>query len=300
MSGKTAIVTGGNAGLGRICVDWLAAKGASVHMLCRNAERGEKARDEVIEASGNEEVHLHIVDCSVGRQVLDFAKDFAAGGHALDVLILNAGVMVEERKLTDEGFETTYATNLLCGSYLLLDRLIRSLQKASGSRVIVVSSGGMLTKKLDVSKLTGMKGSFDGTDAYAFTKRGQVYLTERYAAKFPGIKFVSMHPGWSDTPGVSRSMPGFKDKMGDNLRTPEQGADTVLWLSAVDSERLENGEFYFDRKPADKHLNWNSTSVPETDVEKMMQLLAKDAASLDAKGDENESGAASSEGESSA
>ena len=81
-----------------------------------------------------------------------------------------------------------------------------------------MSSGGMLTQKMDSDDLQCEKKSFDGTMVYAQNKREQIIMTEKWAKKYPGIQFTTMHPGWADTPAVRSAMPGFYEKMKDKLR----------------------------------------------------------------------------------
>ena len=84
--------------------------------------------------------------------------------------------------------------------------------------MITVSSGGMLTNKLDANDLQYEKKSFDGTMVYAQNKRQQIVMTEKWSKKYPHIQFTTMHPGWADTPAVRNAMPGFYNKMKDKLR----------------------------------------------------------------------------------
>lgn len=97
---------------------------------------------------------------------------------------------------------------------------------------------------------------FDGVDAYANTKRAQVYLSEiwskKISPKYP-VNFYSMHPGWAGTPGVEKSLPTFFEKLEDKLRSPAEGADTVVWLGCTPEKSIKNetGLFYFDRAPAE-------------------------------------------------
>ena len=88
----------------------------------------------------------------------------------------------------------------------------------SRPRVITVSSGGMLTNKLDADDLQCEKKSFDGTMVYAQNKRQQIVMTEKWAKKYEKIQFTTMHPGWADTPAVRSAMPSFYEKMKDKLR----------------------------------------------------------------------------------
>lgn len=96
---------------------------------------------------------------------------------------------------------------------------------------------------------------------YGRNKRVQVALTEKWAEmyKHKGIGFYSMHPGWAETPGVAKSLPGFSQKFSGNLRTSEEGADTVIWLALQPKEKLVSGGFYFDRAEAPKHLPVTAT-----------------------------------------
>jgi len=193
----------------------------------------------------------------------------------LNVLINNAGCMVNQRTLTDDGFEKNFATNTL-GTHILTESLVPNLLKTipdQKPRVIIVSSGGMLTQKLNMDDLNFEKGNFDGTMAYAQNKRQQIIMTEEYAQQYPDIFWASMHPGWSDTPAVRTSMPEFHAKMKDKLRTVPQGADTILWL-AVSKSALENsnGLFYQDRQPVSTHLPLAQT---RSSAEECKQFMAK-------------------------
>ncbi|MEM8708834.1 MAG: dehydrogenase, partial [Actinomycetota bacterium] len=87
------------------------------------------------------------------------------------------------------------------------------------------------------------------TEQYARAKRAQVTLNEIWAQKFPdsGVRFHSLHPGWADTPGVEEALPTFRKIVGPLLRSPDEGADTLVWLAADDTAIVENGGFWHDR-----------------------------------------------------
>ena len=91
--------------------------------------------------------------------------------------------------------------------------------------------------------------------------------------RVPDIVYVSMHPGWVDTPGLRSSLPGFYNSMKGKLRTPEQGADTIVYLICLEAAKLEPGAFYFDRKPTAKHIKMGFTQYSEKDVEKLAKKL---------------------------
>ncbi|XP_015247691.1 PREDICTED: dehydrogenase/reductase SDR family member 12 [Cyprinodon variegatus] len=209
---------------------------------------------------------------SSARQVWAFAQSFSENNQ-LHVLINNAGCMVNQRELTEEGLEKNFATNTL-GTYILTTALIPALKKVEDPRVITVSSGGMLTQKLNVSDLQFEKGSFDGTMAYAQNKRQQVILTERWASQHKEIHFSSMHPGWADTPAVQSSMPSFHAKMQSKLRTEAMGADTVVWL-AVSAAAIKqpSGLFFQDRKPVATHLPLAYSRGSPQDEEQLLTAL---------------------------
>ena len=133
---------------------------------------------------------LQIIKNLDPKAVSKFATTF---DQPLNVLINNAGCMVNERTITEDGFEKNFATNTL-GTHILTERLASKLKDSP--RIIIVSSGGMLTNKLDVEDFNFEKMQpFDGTMAYAQNKRQQIVMTEQYALKYPNIYFASMHPG---------------------------------------------------------------------------------------------------------
>ncbi|XP_033100983.1 dehydrogenase/reductase SDR family member 12-like isoform X2 [Anneissia japonica] len=274
LSEKVFMVTGANSGIGKSAAETLAQKGGTVHMVCRNLERGEEAKNNIIQKTGNQDIHLHILDMSKPNNVFEFAKSFQENQPLLDVLVNNAGCMINTREKQEDGLEKNFATNTL-GTYILTTELIPLLSKSSQGRVITVSSGGMYTTKLNIEDFNSDKMSkFDGTFVYAQNKRQQVVMTSQWAKQHSNVLFSAMHPGWADTPAVRTSMPGFYNTFKEKLRSPEQGADTIVWLAIADEPtKLDNGQFFLDRKVARTHLPlaWTK-STPEED-EKLMARL---------------------------
>ena len=133
-----------------------------------------------------------------------------ASDSALDVLINNAGVLPRERSHTDEGFELTFATNVL-GPFLLTELLLPKLRKSPAGRVVMMSSGGMYSSGFDLSDPQLENREYDGTKFYAQTKRAEVMLADEWQDRAgPGDPvFCSMHPGWAETAGVSDALPAF-------------------------------------------------------------------------------------------
>ncbi|XP_037646443.1 dehydrogenase/reductase SDR family member 12 [Sebastes umbrosus] len=272
LSGRSFVITGANSGIGKATALELANRGGIVHMVCRNKERADAAKEEIMEKSKNQNVHVHVVDMSSARQVWEFAQNFSQS-NAVHVLINNAGCMVNQRELTEDGLEKNFATNTL-GTYVLTTALIPALKKAEDPRVVTVSSGGMLTQKLNVDDLQFEKGVFDGTAAYAQNKRQQVILTDRWASQHKDIHFSCMHPGWADTPAVQTSMPSFHAKMQNKLRTEAMGADTTVWLAAsAAAAKQPSGLFFQDRKAVATHLPLASSRSSPQEDEKLLAAL---------------------------
>lgn len=260
IDGRRVVVTGATSGLGLVAARELAALGAAVVLVGRNAEKAERARDEIMRTTGNDNVSFELADLSLMSETADLAERLVAG-PPIDVLINNAGVLVGERTETDEGIELTLATNLL-SHYLLTESVAEHI--VDGGRVINVSSGGMYSQRIRPDDIQFERGEYAGTAAYARTKRGQVILTEIWASEFAArrITVSAMHPGWADTPGVSDSLPTFSKVIGPLLRTPEEGADTMVWLAATD-ELVPSGKFWLDRTPRATHMTDRTKERPE-------------------------------------
>ncbi|XP_049802108.1 dehydrogenase/reductase SDR family member 12-like isoform X2 [Schistocerca nitens] len=272
--GKVFMITGANSGIGKCVTLEIAKRGGTVHMVCRNSESADAVKDEIVKTTQNENIHTHILDLSQPRSVYKFATNFKETQERLDVLINNAGCMVNKRETDEDGLEKNFATNTL-GTHILTRVLLPLLKKTEKSRVVTVSSGGLLVQKLNPDDLQFEKMSpFDGTMAYAQNKRQQVVMTEYFARENPEVFFATMHPGWADTPAVRSSMPDFYNKMKDRLRTAEQGADTVVWLAISEAAiKHPSGLFFQDRTPVPTHLPLAWTKTSKEEEEKFMKQL---------------------------
>ena len=135
--------------------------------------------------------------------------------------------------------------------------------RAAPSRVINVSSGGMYSQRLNAGDLQSTQ-DFSGTTAYARTKRAEVVLTEMWADRLgpDGIAVNAMHPGWADTPGVRASLPPFYRLTRPLLRTPAEGADTIVWLGAAATAAPASGGFWHDRVRRPVHLLPTTRETP--------------------------------------
>ena len=253
-----ALVTGASSGLGTATALGLAALGARVHLVGRNAERLHSAAARIRSLVPGADLVVRPADLSDLGAVRRLVAEVASDLDSLHALVHCAGVMPPERALTADGNEVAFATHVL-GPFLLTVGLRPLLAADADGRVVFVSSGGMYSAAL-TDDWDYERGEYRGVRAYARTKRMQVTLTELLAAELcrPGDPVVhSMHPGWAATPGVSDSLPGFDKLAGPILRSPEQGADTIVWLAAADPPGRCTGRFWHDRRVRRTHyLPW--------------------------------------------
>ena len=254
MTGRVVLLTGATSGLGRAAALQLARCGATLVLVGRNAERNAEAATAIADATSNPSISHVAADMGDYEQVRALAERVLADHDRLDVLIHNAGALSATREIAPDGTEATVASQVV-GPFLLTSLLLDRLAESAPSRVITMSSGGMYSARLQIAGLQMDADRYGGAEQYARAKRAQVVLNEMWADRVGhrGITFHSMHPGWASTPGVDASLPRFAALMGPTLRTPEQGADTLVWLAADDAALDSNGDFWLDRRPRSTH-----------------------------------------------
>ena len=255
MDGKLAVVTGATSGLGLAAAESFARLGATVCVVARDPERGERSRAQVSALATGAPAELQLCDLAELDSVRALAGRLLERHAGVDVLVNNAGVMAPERTSSPDGIELAFAVNVVA-PFLLTARLLPGLRSAAPSRVINVSSGGMYSQRLPAEDLQNQQGEYQPPAVYSRTKRAEVILTELWAQRLAGTGIVvnSMHPGWADTPGVTASLPRFAKLTKPLLRTPEQGADTIVWLGAADEPATISGGFWHDRRRRPTHL----------------------------------------------
>ncbi len=253
LTGKVVVLTGATSGLGLATARRIGALGAHVVMVARDAGRAEQTCAALrAETSGSfEPVIAELGDLDAVRRAADSILERHPAMHAL---VHNAGALDDVRSESPQGIEQTVASQVV-GPFLLTERLRPALARGAPARVVWVSSGGMYAEPLAVDALEMSDADYDGVVAYARAKRAQVTLTELMAEALRGEGIVvhAMHPGWADTPGVARSLPAFRRVMGPLLRTPDAGADTLVWLLAADEPLQRTGLFWLDRRPRPLH-----------------------------------------------
>ena len=253
--GRTVVITGATSGIGYAAAVALARRGAVVHFLARDQGRAERARRGIAAASGSAAISYGLADLEDLNSVRAFARQFCATHDRLDVLIQNAGAVHPTFRTDGTGTELT-VLGQVAAPFLLTRMLMPALLAAAPSRVITVSSGGMYTQRLDLATLQLPASGYRGVTAYARAKRAQVALSREWARRMAGtgVAFHAMHPGWVDTPGVAAALPGFRRLTRPILLSPEQGADTIVWLATAAPGRLDSGLLWHDRRARPEYL----------------------------------------------
>lgn len=277
VAGRTVVVTGATAGLGRATAERLADLGAHVVLVSRSAEKLAATAAEIEARTGRPVRHVVVCDLGSLDSVRAAAADLLEELDEIHVLVNNAGILLHEHLETVDGFETVWSTNLL-GPFLLTELLMDRITSSAPARVIEVTSGGMYSQRIDVVDHQTRDKEYDGPAVYSRTKRGQVILTEMRAEQHAdsGVVFHSMHPGWASTPGVYRQIPTFAEKFEDILRTSEQGADTIVWLAAATAPTQVNGLLWQDRRPRETHRDDATRETPEERV-RLDEILREQA-----------------------
>ncbi|XP_010770212.1 dehydrogenase/reductase SDR family member 12-like, partial [Notothenia coriiceps] len=152
LAGRSFMITGANSGIGKATAMNIAKKGGTIHMVCRNKDKAEEARAEIVKETGNKEVFVHILDLSETKKVWEFAEGFKRKYKTLNVLINNAGAILSEREVNTEGLEKSFATNVL-GVYILTKSLIPLLEKSPDPRVVSLRDASLKLWTLVVSNL---------------------------------------------------------------------------------------------------------------------------------------------------
>jgi len=248
---RTCLVTGANSGIGKETARGLARLGHRVVLACRDAERGEAARRDIAETTGNPAVELMIVDLARQASIREFARTFLASHRELHVLVNNAGVWSTRRREGPDGIEETWAVNVL-GYFLVTELLLGRLRESAPARIVNVAS--KLAGELDLDDVEFRRRPYSGISAYSQSKQADRMLSWALARRLDGtgVTVNAMHPGGVNTPLFAKG--GGLMAMAASVvakaagKTPEQGADTVVWLAASPEVEGSSGRFWIDRR----------------------------------------------------
>lgn len=249
MQGRVCIVTGANSGIGKVTASELAKKGATVVLACRSEARGRAALQEIVSAQPQAQVELMLVDLGSLESIRRFVEAFQARHARLDVLVNNAGLWNRRRQVTTDGFEATFGVNHL-GPFLLTQLLLEQLKASAPARIVTVSSVMHQRAKLDLQDLN-MERRYRSVLAYANAKLCNLLFTYELHRRLQGtgVAANAVHPGGVAT-DVWRDLPGFlRPALNLFLLTPEQGADTSIFLASAPEVEGVSGQYFYQRKP---------------------------------------------------
>jgi NAD(P)-dependent dehydrogenase (short-subunit alcohol dehydrogenase family) len=254
LSGRVVAITGAGSGIGLAAATRLARMGAGLRLLIRNEAKATRAREEILRQVPGADIGTYAVDLIDLAAVRRTVDAMIGAEQRLDALVNNAGALLTERRTSAQGHEMTFATMVL-GPFVLTNGLVPLLERTAAdagvARVVNVASGGMYLQRLHLDDLQMEHEPYRGSLAYARAKRALVTLTREWARRLRDrrISVNAMHPGWADTPGVVASLPTFHRLVGPRLRTPDEGADTIVWLAASHEPSHVTGRFWLDRRP---------------------------------------------------
>lgn len=249
LTGKTAMVTGGNTGIGYETVKALYEKGANVTLAARDEKKAKVAVEKIkSETKGTGNLEIGILNLANLAQIKTFADEFKSKHTQLDILINNAGVMIPPASTTDDGFELQFGVNFL-GHFALTGHLFRLLKNSQSARIVTISSGAAtLTDGIDFGNLK-LEKPYNEWQSYAVSKLADILFTYELDRKLKaaGLNMLSVaaHPGVTRT-DLQRHIPGeqlegmFSEF--DEVMQPWQGALPSLF-AATDAS-VKGGEFY--------------------------------------------------------
>lgn len=274
MKDRVVMVTGANSGIGKAASLALAKMGATVVMVSRKKERGEAARSEVIRKSQNNSIDLLLADLSSLESVRILASDFQKKYSKLHVLINNAGLFNQRRRVTSDGYENTFATNYLA-SFLLTNLQLDLLKASAPSRIINVSSVGHYNGHINFDDLN-LERKYGGWKAYGQSKLALVLFTHELAKKLQGtgVTVNAVHPGtvatniWSRPFGPASFIMVLPKLF---MTSPEKGAETIVYLASSPDAKDLNGE-YVEKLKAKKS---SDESYDEEIAQRLWDISAK-------------------------
>ncbi|MBK8240733.1 MAG: SDR family NAD(P)-dependent oxidoreductase [Deltaproteobacteria bacterium] len=251
MVDRRCIVTGASSGIGKEIARNLAYFGASVVLACRDRDRGSATLHEIVTDSGNENVTMMQVDLGHRQSIRAFVKNVTAGGP-VHVLVNNAAVLCADRRVSPDGIEQTWATNVL-GYFALTNLLLPTLRRSGPARVVNVAS--TFARGLQLDDVQFERRKYSGMAAYAASKQADRMLAWRLAELTVNddVSVHACHPGAVGS-GLFREQSGWFGRLirmgqGWALKSPNAGALTPTFVAADPTVAAESGRFWIDRAP---------------------------------------------------
>lgn len=248
---KVCLITGATSGIGKVTALSLARQGFKMLLVARSREKGESVRRAIQTVLPDSAPELFVGDLSSQQSIRTLAKEIQSAHSRIDVLINNAGGIFGNRVLTAEGIEYTFALNHL-GYFSLTNLLLDSLRSAGDARIINVSSQAHKIGKLDLGNRNS-HGNYNAMMAYAQSKLANILFTYELSRQLSGTRITvnALHPGSVHT-NFGRDLPGaagvFFRHFGFLLRSPEKGAETIIWLASSDQVDGITGRYFLDKR----------------------------------------------------
>jgi retinol dehydrogenase 12 len=251
MRGKVCVITGASSGIGKATALAFDRMGTTVVLVCRNPGRAEAARREIRETTGSDALDVLLADLSCQAELRQLAQALLTRHPRIHVLINNAGIINMKRSATVDGMETVFAVNHL--AYFLLTHLLLERLMASGpARIVNVASGAHRWGNLDFNDLQNER-KYRPFDVYGQTKLCNILFTRELARRLAhtGATVNCVHPGGVAT-GLGWNNGRWAMLVAKALRpfilTPEQGADTVIYLATAQEVAGVNGKYFYKRR----------------------------------------------------
>jgi NAD(P)-dependent dehydrogenase (short-subunit alcohol dehydrogenase family) len=248
---KTVIITGANGGMGQYLTAAMAEKGYSVVMGCRNKKKGIQVCEQIKQKTGCVSIEVMEIDLSSFDSIRQFVKEVQSKHSQIDVLLNNAGVLFRRPQMTKENVEFTIGVNYL-GHYFLTEQLFSLMSK--GTRIVNTVSLLFRYGKIEPHFFSMKPSGYNRFTYYADSKLALYYATLEWAEKWKehGITVNCVDPGIVDT-NIIRLGNKVIDKLCDLflrplIRTPQQGADTIIYLATDDEVNHVTGQLFKNRK----------------------------------------------------
>ena len=269
MQGKICLVTGASSGIGKATALGLARMGATVVIVCRDANKGEAALSEIKQKSGNNSIDLLVADLSSQKEIHRLADGYRSKYQHLHVLINNAGVYYTKRHVTVDSLEAMFAVNYL--ARFLLTNLLRDIIKSSApARIINVAGAYHAKGKINFADLQGEK-DFEGQRANHQSKLADVLFTYELARRLEGTGVTAncLHPGMvaTDLVDKDKDFPVFFKylyKLSKPLmKSPDKGAQTSIYLASSPEVEGVTGQYFVNKKIAESSPESHNTQLAQ-------------------------------------
>lgn len=251
MRGQVAVVTGGTSGIGQVAAEQLAGMGLRIILVARDPARAESTLARLRQAGPDLDHSAVRADLASVRETAEAARRISGSEERIDLLVNNAGAMFNQRTLTAEGLETTFALNHMSYFALTLG-LLGPLKAASAARIVSTASAAHLGATLDISDLQSANG-YSGFRAYGRSKLANILFTRALARRLSGGSVTAncLHPGFVAT-RFGDASGGWAQAVMPLAKlfaiSPQKGADTIVYLSASPDVAGASGNYYVDRK----------------------------------------------------